>query len=61
MEGITLASVLSGAGASLCCVGPALVLLFGSTSLGAFSFVVPIRTCTSILAMLGDPMVETGP
>lgn len=51
MKGTLLASTLAGFAASLCCIGPALVLLFGSTTLGAFSFFEPVRPYTSILAI----------
>jgi copper chaperone CopZ len=61
MKGTLLASILAAAGASLCCTGPLLLLLFGSTTVGMFSFLEPIRPYASVLALgiLGWAYVRT--
>ncbi|MEE9166198.1 MAG: mercuric transporter MerT family protein [Candidatus Neomarinimicrobiota bacterium] len=61
MKGTLLSSVLAGLAASFCCIGPALILLFGSTTLGAFSFLEPIRpyTSTAAIGLLGFAYIRT--
>ena len=51
MKGSITAGILTAAGATLCCTGPALMLLMGSTTVGLFSFLEPIRPYASILAL----------
>lgn len=49
MNKTILATILTAFGASLCCTGPLLVLLFGSTAFGAFGFFEHILPYTTVL------------
>lgn len=51
MTRTVLTSVLAAFGASLCCTGPLLMLLLGSTAVGAFSFFEHIRPYASVVAV----------
>ncbi|MFQ6616744.1 MAG: mercuric transporter MerT family protein [Fidelibacterota bacterium] len=51
MKGTLVTSAVAGLAASLCCIGPALVVVGGATSLSMFSFLEPIRPYTSIAAV----------
>jgi|GEM_PF-438847 len=44
-------SILTAVGASLCCTGPLLLLLFGSTAFGTFGLFEHIRPYTSVLTI----------
>lgn len=51
MKGSIVASIATAFGASLCCTGPILLSLFGATTIGAFSFIEPIRPYITFLAL----------
>ncbi len=51
MNKTLVTSMVTAGVASLCCTGPALRLIAGSTVFEAFSFLEPIRLYASILAL----------
>ena len=51
MKGSIVVSVVAAFGASLCCTGPILLSVFGATTIGAFSFIEPIRPYITFLAL----------
>ncbi|MBC8311959.1 MAG: hypothetical protein H8E72_06605 [Candidatus Marinimicrobia bacterium] len=51
MNKTILGSILTAFGASLCCTGPLILMAFGVTSVGIFSFIEPLRPYLTIIAL----------
>lgn len=51
MNRTILGSILAAIGASLCCTGPIILMAFGVTSIGIFSFIEPFRPYLTVIAL----------
>ena len=48
---VSLTTLLAAAGASLCCIGPALAFVMGASTLTVFSWLDPLRPALSVAAV----------